>query len=239
MTKFTGTKTSAEWCEAFAEDCEGVCTFAFSRGKDSIAAFLYLKDFFDKIIPYHLALIPGLRFVNESLEYYENVLDTEIERYMMHIATSEGLDRQFFQDPYDAGVNSELDMWKYEFAHVNNMIRKERGLPEGWGAESVLSSDSLVRRIAINKSGPFSAKRGMFFPIADWTPTQVLEYTKHLALAPDYLMSGRTLCSIPNADMMDRMEEHYPDDAEKVKKWFPLVRAQNARNHFRKLHFSA
>ena len=49
---------------------------AFSRGKDSIAAWLALRDskLFKRIIPVYLYLVPGLKFEEESLKYFEDVI---------------------------------------------------------------------------------------------------------------------------------------------------------------------
>jgi hypothetical protein len=52
---------------------------SFSRGKDSLAAWLHLREHF-RIIPYHLEWIPGLSFVESSLAYYEDVFQTHIIR---------------------------------------------------------------------------------------------------------------------------------------------------------------
>jgi hypothetical protein len=46
---------------------------AFSRGKDSIAVALALRDDIE-VIPFHYDDLPGLEFVEESLAYYEKNL---------------------------------------------------------------------------------------------------------------------------------------------------------------------
>ena len=38
---------------------------AFSRGKDSLAAWLALREAGVNVVPYHMYLIPELRFVDE------------------------------------------------------------------------------------------------------------------------------------------------------------------------------
>ncbi len=52
---------------------------SFSRGKDSIAAWLYLRDHFT-IVPYYLYLVPGMSWEEESLTYYEEVFGQHIIR---------------------------------------------------------------------------------------------------------------------------------------------------------------
>jgi tRNA(Ile)-lysidine synthase TilS/MesJ len=46
---------------------------AFSRGKDSIAVALALRDKIE-VVPFHYDDLPGLEFVEESLAYYEKHL---------------------------------------------------------------------------------------------------------------------------------------------------------------------
>lgn len=43
---------------------------AFSRGKDSIAAWLALREAGVEVLPYHIYLIPDLAFVDKSLAYF-------------------------------------------------------------------------------------------------------------------------------------------------------------------------
>ena len=57
-----------------------ITLLSFSRGKDSIGAWLALRECFDYIIPVFLYLIPGLEFEEESLQYYENFFGTRIIR---------------------------------------------------------------------------------------------------------------------------------------------------------------
>lgn len=51
---------------------------AFSRGKDSIAAWLALRDAGVDVRPFHLYLVPGFTFVEESLAEYERYFGCEI-----------------------------------------------------------------------------------------------------------------------------------------------------------------
>lgn len=53
---------------------------AFSRGKDSIAAWISLRDskLFKRIIPIYLYLVPGLNFEEDDLKYFEDVFQTHI-----------------------------------------------------------------------------------------------------------------------------------------------------------------
>jgi hypothetical protein len=55
---------------------------SFSRGKDSIAAWIALRDAGIDVRPFYLYAIPGLlSFEAESLAYFEDVFDTPIPVY--------------------------------------------------------------------------------------------------------------------------------------------------------------
>ena len=61
--------TSAELCDQMARECD-TAILAFSTGKDSIAAWLQMRRYFKRIIPYYCYSVPGLEFVEKSLCYY-------------------------------------------------------------------------------------------------------------------------------------------------------------------------
>ena len=76
------TLPSRELCERISKESDGVTFLGFSRGKDSIAAWIYLKRFFKRIIPFHCASVPHLKFVDDSLEYYEDFFATKVHRFL-------------------------------------------------------------------------------------------------------------------------------------------------------------
>ena len=58
-------------CKEIANKSKGVCFLGFSHGKDSVLAFLQLSRYFKRIIPFHCASVPHLKFVDAILDYYE------------------------------------------------------------------------------------------------------------------------------------------------------------------------
>ncbi len=92
--------TRRQVMEEIAALTGGRCLLAFSRGKDSIAAWLELREsgLFSEIVPFHLNLVPGLRFVEESLDYFENWFQTRIIR-LPHISFYRMLGNCVLQPP--------------------------------------------------------------------------------------------------------------------------------------------
>lgn len=76
---------------------------AFSTGKDAIAAWLALREKFDAVHPYYLYLVPGLEFVEESLDYYERFFGTKIVR-LPHPSLHRWLNSFTFQPPERVAV---------------------------------------------------------------------------------------------------------------------------------------
>jgi len=71
---------SDELCEYMAELSGGNTLLAFSCGKDSIVAWLKLRKYFKKIVPYYMYCVPNLEFVEKSLRYYEDWFGCHIAR---------------------------------------------------------------------------------------------------------------------------------------------------------------
>ena len=71
---------------------------AFSCGKDSIAAWLAMRDMGIEVVPAYLYYVPGLRFVDEELDYFEQKFQTRIKRYP-HPSLYRWLNNAVFQLP--------------------------------------------------------------------------------------------------------------------------------------------
>ena len=71
---------------------------AFSCGKDSLAAWLAMRDMGIEVIPAYLYYVPGLRFVDEELDYFEQKFQTRIKRYP-HPSLYRWLNNAVFQAP--------------------------------------------------------------------------------------------------------------------------------------------
>ncbi|MDR1744654.1 MAG: hypothetical protein LBS30_02760, partial [Planctomycetota bacterium] len=92
--------TRRQVMEEIAALSGGRCLLAFSRGKDSIAAWLELREsgLFPEIVPFHLNLIPGMRFIEDSLDYFEDWFQTRIIR-LPHISFYRMLGNCVLQPP--------------------------------------------------------------------------------------------------------------------------------------------
>ena len=71
---------------------------AFSRGKDSVAAWLLMREYFTEIVPYFMYRVPDLSFEEDSLRYYEDYFGVKIMR-LPHPSLWRMLRNNVFQSP--------------------------------------------------------------------------------------------------------------------------------------------
>jgi hypothetical protein len=220
---------------------DGVCVLGFSRGKDSLAAWLYLRNYFDTIIPFHSCIIPGLDFVERSLTYYENVMNTKIERLMSGVIP----DTQQFGIFQTFNMYEILDTIGLPIYHPGqyqsptaHLLAKEYGLENHWPAYGFSMYDSLDRIKWVRDCKGKHDKWHVWYPCWNWKPTQIRDYVKShdISLPEDYLLTNRTLDDLPHFYHLEKIKEKYPEDFETIKLWYPLIEARMARQTFREQH---
>lgn len=228
-TVIKGQPTSAEVIERLAALNKPVA-LSFSRGKDSIAAWCALEDAGIEVVPVFFYGVPGLRFEEESLAYFERKFGKKIHSYP-HPSFYKHLNRGVFQapqhDPYIVGAalptpNYEL-MWQ--------LVKTDLDLPQDtWVADGVRAADSIVRRASFVKHGVMKEKSRKVSPIADYLKQEVLDIiAQHgIDLPIDYELFGRSFDGL-DYRFTKPLKEHLPEDYERVCKWFPLVEADIVR----------
>ena len=202
---------------------------SFSAGKDSIAAWLALReDGRFNIIPYYLDWIPGgWSWSDDMIAYYEEYFETRIYR-LPHPYLYEQFDRCAFQPPERVHVFNTLRLPTFTFADLDNLLASKLGLGDPFVAIGMRAADNLERRRMILQQGSLGVKRRRYFyPVWDWTVQDVVDcILRHkVKISPEYAMWGRTPVSF-NYDYLAPLKEYYPDDWEKLRTWFPLVDLQ-------------
>lgn len=231
-----GTPASRRACEDAARRSGDTVILAFSRGKDSVAAWLWLLEFFPRVIPFHCAAVPGLGFVDRSLAYYERQFGTPIDRYVAGELYG-ALSQLVYQPPHAEDWIDGLDFESHTINDVVTDVRRRHGCPGAWVAYGISKTDSIVRRSAKKYDGGSSLARRTLYPCFDWPKAQVLAAIESagVGLAEDYLLGNRSLAGVPTERHLLRMREMYPEDYERVKFFYPLIEARLARNEFRRL----
>lgn len=203
---------------------------SFSRGKDSLAAWCYLRDAGLRVVPFHMELIPGLGFVEKSLRYYEDFFGVHIYR-VIHPNLYHWIRTAAFQPASRLGVIDRLGLPQFDYADVNRGVARTAGLPEDtWCAVGTRSVDSPIRRMSIARTGPLNEKRRTFMPIFDMRKAELIGLlSKHgVKLPEDYAIWGRSFDGI-DYRFLSPMRRHYPDDFQKICDWFPWAKTELAR----------
>lgn len=232
MTTVTTDKTDA-LCREVSEKSHGVCLLMFSGGKDSLAAWVHLQRYFQRIVPFHCASLPGLEYRERMLQYYETMFQTRILR-MMGEDLKMSLVRHVYQStPWECDrIDDEIgEVDDYSKLHVLSYLRKVLGLPRAWCAVGISANDSIDRRIYCNKTGGKNEKNRTFYPCWDWTRSQLLDAIReaNLKIGAEYKYTKRSMGGVPSATYNKVMMKHFPKDWERTLLWYPLAEVKNYR----------
>lgn len=223
-TIIKGQPTSIEVLEDLAENHKEIY-LAFSRGKDSLAAWVALKNYGIKVIPIYFYRVPwpGLKFTEESLKYYEDYFQTRIYRYP-HPFIYRALFNFRYQPPERLAVIDAAQLEVIDYPEIWDAIKEDHGKKNLLVADGVRAADSIQRRAQLTKHGVYKPKLGKVSPIADWLKGDVLSAIKNegVDLAIDYKYFQRSFDGI-DMRFVGPLREHFPDDYQTLKRWFPLV----------------
>lgn len=197
---------------------------AFSTGKDSIAAWLAIRDHFEAVHPYYLYLVPGLEFVEESLAYYEKFFGVNIAR-LPHPSLHRWLNNYIFQPPERCLVIEQAALPNHDYKQIHAAMCETKGLqPDCLVADGVRAADSPMRRVAIKTHGPITWDKNKYHPVWDWKKADLIEcFKKHNVKLPiDYRLFGRTFDGLDLRFILP-LKKHRPADYRRVLEWFPLA----------------
>ena len=204
---------------------------SFSCGKESIAAWLGLRDLFPSIVPFYLYYVPGLEFIERSLDTYERIFDTEILR-VPHPSRFRWLNARTFI-PGDRWQDIEdLDLPEYEYEELEDAIRDGYAADDTYTAIGVRSRDSLARWASIKSHGAINHRRKAFYPMVEWMVQELdVLFTHHKCPLPvDYKMFGRSFDGI-DYRFLGPIARYYPQDYARILKDFPLADLEVYRRH--------
>lgn len=207
---------------------------ALSLGKDSLACWLKLRRFFKRVLPIHFEVLPGLRFVQETVDYLEQFFGQRIHRYV-HEGTMAMWNTYTFQPPNRRSYWQGLELYRnLDVDYCWDDLREQYQAPNAWGALGQRVADSLTRRTAIIKHGVLRPKDKTFFPVWDWKLADMLKAYRDegLKLPVDYRLFNRNFDSVRYRFLKPLWDGGYQDDVERILRWFPLAGAELARRQF-------
>jgi len=195
----------------------------FSRGKDSIASYYQLKKYFKKIHLVYKYRVPDLKFVEESLQYFEDKFQREIIR-IPHPAFYKQINGFLFQSPETALLIQQLGLPTQQPADYDKFLPIDLNCPNAFIATGIRLNDSPIRRHVINKHGALNDKKKTFYPIYDWTNEDIRKclIENDVKLPIDYDIWGKSMDGL-DYRFIKPLKEHLPEDYEQCKKFFPLL----------------
>lgn len=217
--------TGEELCEQMSRECD-TAILAFSTGKDSIGAWLQMRRYFKRIIPYYCYTVPGLAFVEDSLKYYEDFFGCHIYR-LPHRSFYRFLRYMVFQSPEHVTKIEALDVpgEEYDDSTVGDIIRDAAKLPAAcYVGTGVRMADSPMRRIGIKTHGAINHTDKRFYPVYDWKKERLLNEidAAGVKLPIDYELFGRTFDGL-DYRFLKPLSERFPEDYKRILTWFPLA----------------
>ena len=196
----------------------------FSRGKDSIAAWLAAREVFDNIVAVYLDVVPGLRFVDASLARYEAWFGQHIYR-IPHPSFYRWIANGVFQPVSRFDLIEAARIRIYDYDDVSQALIDDLDLPpQTFTISGVRAADSPNRRSAVSKHGAINWRRHTAWPIWDLTAADLRRMFDAVGmfLPVDYVWFGRTFDGLDHR-FIAPLKEHAPDDYETVKFWFPGI----------------
>lgn len=197
---------------------------SFSMGKDSLAAWLAIREHFERIEPYYLYRVPGLELIEEALTYFEAKLGTHIHR-LPHPALYRQLNNFVFQPPERCRVIEDARLPDFDYADVNRIMREDLGLgADAYCATGVRAADSPQRRMHFLKHGPVVHSKKLFYPVWDWSKGDVIDAiaASGLKLPKEYRLFGKSFDGLDLRFLLP-LKQHAPRDYARVLEWFPLA----------------
>lgn len=203
---------------------------AFSRGKDSVAAWLALRDAGVAVVPYHMYSVPGLDFVARDLARWSEYFGQEIID-LPHPSVYRWLNNLTFQAPENCAIIEAAQMPTPSYDDILALLREDLGMPGAWVADGVRAADSPVRRLSMATHGVRKAKSRKVSVVWDWRVAEVRDRiaAEGLTLGPDYDWFGRSFDGI-DYRFLAPLKEHAPDDYQRVLDWFPLAELELVRH---------
>ena len=232
IIKLKGVMPSEQVCLKIGEECGGKVVLAFSCGKDSIASWLQLRRLGIQVVPYYCYLVPGLKFIEDSLNYYEDFFQTKIHRLV-----SDALPRMLtdfvYQPPHNVGIIRASGIRKWKKNEFHDVVVKWQGMEEkGMIGVGVRACDSARRRLSFVMAGPINRNKRTFYPVWDWTAEKIRTelYKAKVRVPIDYWLFGRTFDGI-DYRFVEPVSRHFPEDYERIKAMFPFVEMEILRRN--------
>ena len=200
-------------------------------GKDSLAAWLYLRENGFELIPYWCYDLPGCSFDEQAFEYYQDFFQTKIYR-IPHPILYAKLRSGKFQTPDSWARLKAMNLPDYDYAVIESLIAMENGMGDNYlTAVGMRSADNLMRYRLLRQQGAVGTKkRHFYYPVWDWKLSDVRAILNKYdcKLSRSYAYFDNTGNGV-DYHTLDVLRKHLPDDYARILCVFPLAEMEILR----------
>ncbi len=208
---------------------------SFSLGKDAIATALALSDAGIETHLVYLYAIPGLGFVDDTIDRLQDAWGITIHQYP-HPSLWRMLNSLVYQPPERCSIIEAAQMPTLDYDATWRIIKDDLGFPQRtWVADGVRAADSIQRRASLTRHGVMKATSRKVSPIHDWLIDEVMgrireadlplpwtDPKRGVRLPIDYAWFGRSFDGVDER-FIRPLRGHAPEDYQRVLDWFPLA----------------
>ena len=231
LTLIEGIEPSSDLRERIAIE-HRTSILSFSCGKDSIAAWLSIRDTMG-VLPYYCYLVPDLEFVEESLAYYEGAFGCKIIR-LPHPSLYRWIGNMVFAPPERCRVIEGMSLPTFDRADLLKGLREWKGLPSNTPcACGVRACDSIMRRVHFKTHGAYNKREDVWYPIWDWNKAKMINEIKRsgIKLPVDYSLFARSFDGL-DYRFLKPIKDFFPRDYARILEYFPLAELELKRAEF-------
>jgi hypothetical protein len=212
--------------QALLELCpEKKVVLFFSTGKDSVAAWLTLREMGFEVVPVFRELVPNLSFYDSVIAAYEKFFDTEIIKVPSAAQMSQLYSNFGNQENNNSITTVRLvENIKKLRTHKNQDDYILNTLGCNIGVVGTKGSDNLSRRVNFQMAGCFNAKNRCFslcWRLASKAPLRMMIEAK-CPIPKYYLWLGRSPELLFSAEFAF-IKKFYPEDWEKLLTYLPDI----------------
>ena len=221
--KWLDSTSLCEWVRARSP----VVMLGMSMGKDSLATLHRLREHWnaDEIIAYHLYVAPGMGFIERSAAYYRRTLGIRIVM-LPNRSCYRYLNDAVLQPPHTLPVIWGARLPDPSYPDIYWSIANYVGINDikPWVAHGIRATDSPMRRMLMERHGPWRPSERVFHPIWDWRIRDVRDVLvkNGTRLPVDYRLFGRSYDGL-DYRFIEPMREHFPEDVERLRALYPLL----------------
>lgn len=203
---------------------------SFSGGKDSLAAWIVMRDAGINVVPCYKAQFPDLEFEQGMIRYYEKFFGTKIHQ-VLHAGFYNMMSQSVFADPimlrYQELLNfrerpdNDAIMQKWKKKHGYELLPTVIGLKKG---------DSAQRFMRIARAGVITKDKRFIYPMANASDKMCFQILKAAGcpLPSFYQENGESFDTL-RITTLDWIQKHAPKDWERIQFWLPFIKLEYVR----------